>query len=236
SKGKGGSMHFFSKEHKFMGGHGIVGGQIPLGAGIAFAEKYNGTDNVCVTYMGDGAVRQGALNEAFNMAMLWKLPVIFVVENNGYAMGTSVARTTNQLDIYKMGLAFDMPSKAVDGMDVVAVHNAMDEAVQRARKGDGPTFLEIRTYRYKGHSMSDPAKYRTKDELEKYKGLDPLVTTKAAIMKKKYASEKWFAEVDEEIKQIVNESVRFAEESPFPDASELYKDVYAQEDYPFVMD
>src|SRR5690554_507925 len=236
SKGKGGSMHFFSKEHKFMGGHGIVGGQIPLGAGIAFAEKYNGTDNVCVTYMGDGAVRQGALNEAFNMAMLWKLPVIFVVENNGYAMGTSVARTTNQLDIYKMGLAFDMPSKAVDGMDVVEIHNAMDEAVIRARKGDGPTFLEIRTYRYKGHSMSDPAKYRTKDELEKYKGLDPLVTTKAAIMKKKYASEKWFAEVDEEIKQIVNESVRFAEESPFPDASELYKDVYAQEDYPFVMD
>jgi len=236
SKGKGGSMHFFSKEHKFMGGHGIVGGQIPLGAGIAFAEKYNGTDNVCVTYMGDGAVRQGALNEAFNMAMLWKLPVIFVVENNGYAMGTSVARTTNQLDIYKMGLAFDMPSKAVDGMDVVAVHNAMDEAVQRARKGDGPTFLEIRTYRYKGHSMSDPAKYRTKDELEKYKGLDPLVTTKAAIVKKKYASEKWFEEIEEEIKQIVNESVRFAEESPFPDESELYKDVYAQKDYPFVMD
>lgn len=236
SKGKGGSMHFFSKEHKFMGGHGIVGGQIPLGAGIAFAEKYNGTDNVCVTYMGDGAVRQGALNEAFNMAMLWKLPVIFVVENNGYAMGTSVARTTNQLDIYKMGLAFDMPSKPVDGMDVVAVHNAMDEAVQRARRGDGPTFLEIRTYRYKGHSMSDPAKYRTKDELEKYKGLDPLVTTKAAIVKKKYANEKWFEEVDEEVKQIVNESVQFAEESPFPDVSELYKDVYAQEDYPFVMD
>lgn len=236
SKGKGGSMHFFSKEHKFMGGHGIVGGQIPLGAGIAFAEKYNGTDNVCVTYMGDGAVRQGALNEAFNMAMLWKLPVIFVVENNGYAMGTSVARTTNQLDIYKMGLAFDMPSKPVDGMDVVAVHNAMDEAVQRARRGDGPTFLEIRTYRYKGHSMSDPAKYRTKEELEKYKGLDPLVTTKAAIVKKKYANEKWFEEVDEEVKQIVNESVQFAEESPFPDVSELYKDVYAQEDYPYVMD
>lgn len=236
SKGKGGSMHFFSKEHKFMGGHGIVGGQIPLGAGIAFAEKYNGTDNVCVCYMGDGAVRQGALNEAFNMAMLWKLPVIFVVENNGYAMGTSVARTTNLLDIYKMGLAFDMPSKPVDGMDVVAVHNAMDEAVQRARKGDGPTFLEIRTYRYKGHSMSDPAKYRTKEELEKYKGLDPLVTTKAVITKKKYASEKWFEEVEAEIKQIVDESVRFAEESPYPDASELYKDVYVQEDYPFVMD
>lgn len=236
SKGKGGSMHFFSKEHKFMGGHGIVGGQIPLGAGIAFAEKYNGTDNVCVCYMGDGAVRQGALNETFNMAMLWKLPVIFVVENNGYAMGTSVSRTTNQQDIYKMGLAYDMPSKPVDGMDVVDVHNSMDEAVERARKGEGPTFLEIRTYRYKGHSMSDPAKYRTKDELEKYKGLDPLVTTKAAIIKKKYASDKWFTEVEEEVKQIVNESVRFAEESPYPDDAELYKDVYAQEDYPFIMD
>lgn len=236
SKGKGGSMHFFSKEHKFMGGHGIVGGQIALGAGIAFAEKFNGTDHVCVCYMGDGAVRQGALNETFNMAMLWKLPVIFVVENNGYAMGTSVARTTNQPDIYKMGLAYDMPSKPVDGMDVVDVHNAMDEAVQRARKGDGPTFLEIRTYRYKGHSMSDPARYRTKDELEKYKGLDPLITTKAAIIKKKYASDKWFTEVEEEVKQIVNESVRFAEDSPYPDESELFKDVYAQEDYPFVME
>lgn len=235
SKGKGGSMHFFDKENKFMGGHGIVGGQIPLGAGIAFAEKYKGTDNVCVTYMGDGAVRQGALNEAFNMAMLWKLPVIFVVENNGYAMGTSVARTTNMVEIYKMGYGFDMPSKAVDGMDVVAVHNAMDEAVQRARRGDGPTFLEIRTYRYKGHSMSDPARYRTKEELEKYKGLDPIVTTKATILKKKYAKESWFEEVEAEVKRIVDEAVKFAEESPFPDASELYKDVYAQADYPFEM-
>lgn len=236
SKGKGGSMHFFSKEHNFHGGHGIVGGQIPLGAGIAFAEKYNGTDNVCVCYMGDGAVRQGALNEAFNMAMLWKLPVIFVCENNGYAMGTSVARTTNQMDIYKMGLAYDMPSKPVDGMDVIAVHNAMDEAVQRARKGDGPTFLEIRTYRYKGHSMSDPAKYRTKDELEKYKGLDPLITTKAAIMKKKYANTKWFEEVEADVKKQVDEAVKFAEESPYPDVDELYKDIYAQEDYPYIMD
>lgn len=235
SKGKGGSMHFFDKENKFMGGHGIVGGQIPLGAGIAFAEKYNGTDNVCVTYMGDGAVRQGALNEAFNMAMLWKLPVIFVVENNGYAMGTSVARTTNMVEIYKMGFGFDMPSKAVDGMDVVEVHNAMDEAVQRARRGDGPTFLEIRTYRYKGHSMSDPAKYRTKDELEKYKGLDPIVTTKAAIIKKKYAKEAWFEEVEADVKRMVDEAVKFAEESPYPDASELYKDVYAQNDYPYEM-
>jgi len=236
SKGKGGSMHFFSKEHKMMGGHGIVGGQIPLGAGIAFAEKYLGNTNVNVCYMGDGAVRQGAFNETLNMAMTWKLPVIFVCENNGYAMGTSVARTTNMMDIYKMGHGFDMPSAAVDGMDVVAVHNAMDEAVQRARAGEGPTFLEIRTYRYKGHSMSDPAKYRTKEELEEFKGRDPLLSTKAAIVENKYADDAWFAEVDAEIKKIVEDSVKFAEESPYPDASEIYKDVYVQEDYPFIMD
>ncbi|GGH07551.1 pyruvate dehydrogenase (acetyl-transferring) E1 component subunit alpha [Sphingobacterium alkalisoli] len=236
SKGKGGSMHFFSKEHKMMGGHGIVGGQIPLGAGIAFAEKYLGNDNVNVCYMGDGAVRQGAFNETLNMAMLWKLPVIFVCENNGYAMGTSVKRTTNMMDIYKMGLGFDMPSMPVDGMDVVAVHNAMDEAVQRARAGEGPTFLEIRTYRYKGHSMSDPAKYRTKEELEEYKGRDPLITTKVAILENNYADEAWFKEVEAEIKSIVEESVKFAEESPYPSDNELYNDIYVQEDYPFILD
>lgn len=235
SKGKGGSMHFFSKEHKFMGGHGIVGGQIALGAGVAFAEKYNGIDNVNVCYMGDGAVRQGAFNETLNMAMLWKLPVIFVCENNGYAMGTSVSRTTNMTDIYKMGLGFDMPSAPVDGMDVVAVHNAMDEAVQRARSGDGPTFLEMRTYRYKGHSMSDPAKYRTKDELEEYKGRDPLIVTKATIADKKYANEDWFAEVEADVKKTIEECVKFAEESPYPETDELYKDVYVQEDYPYIM-
>ncbi|QBQ39989.1 pyruvate dehydrogenase (acetyl-transferring) E1 component subunit alpha [Sphingobacterium psychroaquaticum] len=236
SKGKGGSMHFFSKEHKMMGGHGIVGGQIPLGAGIAFAEQYLGKDSVNVCFMGDGAVRQGAFNESLNMAMLWKLPVIFVCENNGYAMGTSVQRTTNMIDIYKMGFGFDMPSAAVDGMDVVAVHNAMDEAVQRARAGEGPTFLEIRTYRYKGHSMSDPAKYRTKEELEEYKGRDPLVSTKLAILENNYADEAWFAEVEADVKKVVDESVKFAEESPYPDASEIYDDVYVQKDYPFVMD
>jgi pyruvate dehydrogenase E1 component alpha subunit len=161
SGGKGGSMHMFSKEHNFFGGHGIVGGQIPLGAGLAFADQYRGGDQVTVCYMGDGALRQGALHETFNMAMLWKLPVIFVCENNFYAMGTSLERTSNVLDIYKLGLAYDMPSKAVDGMTCEEVHKAMDEAVERARKGEGPTFLEIRTYRYRGHSMSDPAKYRT---------------------------------------------------------------------------
>lgn len=236
SKGKGGSMHFFSKEHGMLGGHGIVGGQIPLGAGIAFAEKYLGTDNVNVCFMGDGAVRQGSLNETFNMAMLWKLPVIFICENNGYAMGTSVKRTTNMEDIYKIGLAYDMPSAPVDGMDPVAVHTAVDEAVQRARAGEGPTFLEIRTYRYKGHSMSDPAKYRTKEELEAYKDRDPILNVKYAILEKKYADEDWFKEVEAEVKKTVDNSVKFAEESPFPSVDELYKDIYVQEDYPFIMD
>ncbi len=236
SKGKGGSMHFFSKEHKMMGGHGIVGGQIPLGAGIAFAEKYLGKDSVNVCFMGDGAVRQGSLNETFNMAMLWKLPVIFVCENNGYAMGTSVKRTTNMEDIYKIGLAFDMPSMPVDGMDPVAVHTAMDEAVQRARAGEGPTFLEIRTYRYKGHSMSDPAKYRTKEELEAYKDRDPVLSIKHAILENKYADEEWFKNVETEVKQIVDDAVKFAEESPYPSVEELYQDIYVQEDYPFIMD
>lgn len=234
SKGKGGSMHMFSKEHKFFGGHGIVGGQIPLGAGIAFAEKYKGTNNVNVCYMGDGAVRQGALNETFNMAMLWKLPVVFVCENNGYAMGTSVARTTNMIDIYKIGLGFDMPCAPVDGMDPVAVHNAMDEAVQRARRGEGPTFLEMRTYRYKGHSMSDPAKYRTKEEVEEYKGRDPIEVVKKAISDKKYADTAWFEEIDKKVKEIVDESVRFAEESAWPEPAELYDDVYVQSNYPFI--
>lgn len=236
SKGKGGSMHMFSKEHNFYGGHGIVGGQIPLGAGIAFAEKYKGTDHVSVCYMGDGAVRQGALNETFNMAMLWKLPVIFVCENNGYAMGTSVARTTNMVDIYKIGLGFDMPCAPVDGMDPVAVHDAMDEAVQRARRGEGPTFLEMRTYRYKGHSMSDPAKYRTKDEVEGYKAKDPIEVVKKAIEDKKYADDAWFEEINQKVKDMVDESVRFSEESPYPDPSELYKDVYVQTDYPYILD
>lgn len=234
SKGKGGSMHMFSKEKKFFGGHGIVGGQIPLGAGVAFAEKYLGTTNVNVCYMGDGAVRQGALNETFNMAMIWKLPVVFVCENNGYAMGTSVERTTNMTDIYKIGLGFDMPCAPVDGMDPVAVHNAMDEAVQRARRGEGPTFLEMRTYRYKGHSMSDPAKYRTKEELESYKAKDPIGVVKSAIVENNYADEAWFAEIDAKVKAIVDESVKFAEESPWPEAHELYDDVYVQQDYPFI--
>lgn len=236
SQGKGGSMHFFSKEHFFFGGHGIVGGQIALGAGIAFAEQYKGTDNVCVCFMGDGAVRQGALHETFNMAMLWKLPVIFICENNFYAMGTSVARSSNVTDIYKLGLGYDMPSKQVNGMKCEDVHEAIDEAVQRARKGDGPTFLEIRSYRYKGHSMSDPAKYRSKDEVEEYKKQDPVEVVKATILAKKYASEKQLEQIDEKIKDIVDEAVNFAEESPYPEVSELYTHIYQQEDYPFLKD
>lgn len=170
------------------------------------------------------------------MAMLWKLPVVFVCENNGYAMGTSVARTTNMLDIYKIGLGFDMPCAPVDGMDPVAVHNAMDEAVSRARRGEGPTFLEMRTYRYKGHSMSDPAKYRSKEEVEEFKAKDPVESVKETILRKKYATEAWIEEINEKVKAIVDESVRFAEESPLPEAQELYTDVYAQGDYPFIRD
>ena len=236
SKGKGGSMHMFSKEHHFYGGHGIVGGQVPLGAGIAFAEKFKGTEFVNIAYMGDGAVRQGSLTETFNMAALWKLPVIFVCENNGYAMGTSVARTTADTDIYKLGLPYGIPSSPVDGMDPAAVHKAMDEAIQRARNGEGPTFLEMRTYRYKGHSMSDPQKYRTKEELESYKAKDPIELTKHIIESEGYADEKWFEEIDAKVKAEVDASVKFAEESPWPEASELYTDVYMQKDYPYIRD
>ncbi|MFI5220770.1 MAG: pyruvate dehydrogenase (acetyl-transferring) E1 component subunit alpha [Bacteroidia bacterium] len=236
SKGKGGSMHLFSKEHHFFGGHGIVGGQIPLGAGIAMADQYKGNDFVTVCYFGDGAARQGALHETFNMAMLWKLPVIFVCENNGYAMGTSVERTTNVLDIYKIGSAYNMPSSEVDGMKPETVHEAISVAAERARKGEGPTLLEIKTYRYRGHSMSDPAKYRSKEEVEEYKKKDPIEEVKNVIVKKKYAGEKWFEEMENKIEKIVNESVEFAENSPFPDASEIYEDVYAEPNYPFIIE
>ncbi|MCB9246044.1 MAG: pyruvate dehydrogenase (acetyl-transferring) E1 component subunit alpha [Flavobacteriales bacterium] len=235
TKGKGGSMHMFSKEHNFFGGHGIVGGQIPLGAGIALAEQYNGTNNVCVCFMGDGAVRQGSLHETFNMAMLWKLPVIFVCENNEYAMGTSVQRTTNVLDIYKIGAAYDMPSEQVDGMQCEAVHESIARAAERARAGEGPSFLEIKTYRYRGHSMSDPAKYRTKEELENYKKLDPIERVRETILMKKWLTVNQLEEMEAKIEAEVEASVEFAENSPYPDAAELYTDVYVEE-YPFLMD
>lgn len=236
SKGKGGSMHMFDAEKRFFGGHGIVGGQIPLGAGIAFAEKYKGTKNVTVCYMGDGAVRQGAFHEALNMAMTWSLPVVFVIENNNYAMGTSVERTSNVTDLYKLGLAYDMPSEPVDGMSVEEVHVAMEKAVARARKGDGPTLLEINTYRYKGHSMSDPAKYRTKEEVEAYKAKDPVEVVLKAIRDKKLASDKDIEAINNKILETVEDAVKFSEDSPYPDPSELYTDVYVQKDYPYIMD
>jgi pyruvate dehydrogenase E1 component alpha subunit len=227
-------MHLFDKERNFFGGHGIVGGQIPLGAGIAFADKYRGEKRVTLCYLGDGAVRQGALHETFNMAMLWKLPVIFIIENNNYAMGTSVQRTSNVHDLYKIGLAYDMPSFQVDGMSCEAVHEAIYQAAERARNGEGPTLLEMKTYRYRGHSMSDPAKYRTKEEVEEYKQKDPIEQVLATIRKNNFATEKEIEAIEERVKQIVEESVKFAEESPYPDPEDLYKDVYVQADYPFI--
>lgn len=235
TKGKGGSMHMFDVERKFFGGHGIVGGQIPLGAGLAFADKYKGNKNITLCYMGDGAVRQGAFHEALNMAMTWKLPVIFIIENNNYAMGTSVERTSNVTDLYKLGFAFEMPSFAVNGMSCEAVHKAIEDAAKRARKGDGPTLLEMKTYRYRGHSMSDPGTYRTKEEVEEYKKQDPLELTLKIIKKNKFATDKEIEAMEERVKKMVDESVIFAEESPYPDPSEIYKDVYDPNiDYPFI--
>jgi pyruvate dehydrogenase E1 component alpha subunit len=236
SKGKGGSMHIFDKEVNFIGGHGIVGAQVPLGAGIAFAEKYNKTTNLCMCYMGDGAVRQGAFHEALNLAMLWKLPVIFVIENNGYAMGTSVKRSSNVTELYTLGEAYDMPSEPVDAMNVEDVHEAVARAAERARSGEGPTLLEFRTYRYKGHSMSDPMKYRTKEELEAYKMRDPIEQVRKTMLDNGIATEEELTDIDKKIKGIVDESVRFAEESPYPPAEEAFKDVYVQQDYPFIME
>lgn len=236
SKGKGGSMHFFDVKRRYFGGHGIVGGQIPLGAGLAFAEKYKKTKNVTLCYMGDGAVRQGAFHETLNMAMTWKLPVIFIIENNMYAMGTSVERTSNVTELYKLGSAFEMPSFQVDGMKCETVHEAVAEAAQRARKGNGPTLLEIRTYRYKGHSMSDPRKYRTKEEEQHYLNNDPIVQVLKVIREKNYMSEKQIEDVYEKTKKVIEESVKFAEESPLPAPEEMFKDVYAQEDYPYILD
>jgi pyruvate dehydrogenase E1 component alpha subunit len=235
TKGKGGSMHMFSKEHNFFGGHGIVGAQIPLGAGIAFAEKYKNSGNICLCFMGDGAVRQGALHETFTMAMLWQLPVIFICENNGYGMGTAVNRTTNVPDLYKIGLAYDMPSFQVNGMECEEVHKAISDAAARARQFT-PTFLEIKTYRYKGHSMSDPAKYRTREEVDEYKAKDPIDHVLHTIQNQGLASEDQIAAMNDEVKAIVEEAVQFAEQSPFPDPSEIYTDMYTQQDYPYLAD
>lgn len=235
-KGKGGSMHFFSKEHNYFGGNGIVGAQIPIGTGIAFAENYNGTKNLCVTMFGDGAARQGALYESFNMAMTWKLPVLYICENNKYAMGTSVERTSNVQDLYKIGSAFDMPSEPVDGMDPEAVHEALEKAAKHIRSGKGPYFLEINTYRYRGHSVSDPAKYRTKDELNEYKEKDPIILIVNKMIDNKIATQAEIDKIKAAIDKEVEDALVFAEESDYPLGSELYEDNYVQKDYPFIVD
>lgn len=232
SKGNGGSMHIFSKEHGFYGGHGIVGGQIPVGAGMAFGDKYNKTGAVTLTFFGDGAVRQGSFHETLNMAMNWKLPVVFIIENNQYAMGTSVERTANHEDIYKLGLGYEMPSKAIDAMNPVEVAEELEIAVERARKGEGPTLIEAKTYRYRGHSMSDAQKYRTKDEVAEYQKLDPISQVRAHIEEKGWMTEEEFKAHDKDIKARINEIVKFAEESPYPSKEQLFDSVYEQENFP----
>ena len=234
SKGKGGSMHMFDKEKHFYGGHGIVGNQIPMGAGIAFSEKYNNTENVCLTYLGDGALRIGAFHEAVNISMFLKLPVIFIIENNGYAMGTSVDRTSNVTELYKTGLSYDIPSEPVDAMNVIKVHRAVAKAAFRARNGEGPSLLEFRTYRYKGHSMSDPAKYRSKEELQTYKEKDPIEQVKKMILSKKILKLDELDAIDKNIKDQVKKSVEFSENSDYPSPEEAYNDIYVQKDYPFL--
>ncbi len=234
SHGMGGSMHIFSKEHRFYGGHGIVGGQIPLGAGLAFADKFFDREAVTLTYLGDGAARQGSLHETMNLAMLWKLPVVIIVENNGYAMGTSVSRTANHTDVWKLGLGYEMPCGPVDGMNPVKVAEAFSEAIDRARKGDGPTFLEMKTYRYRGHSMSDAQHYRTKEEVEEYKKIDPITQVLDVIKKNNYATEEEILAIDKRVKALVIECEKFAEESAYPEISQLYDVVYEQKDYPFL--
>ncbi len=236
SKGKGGSMHMFDKERNLFGGHGIVGGQIALGAGIAFADKYRNEDHVTFCFMGDGAVRQGILHETFNMAMSWKLPVVFVIENNHYAMGTSVERTSNVHELFQLGSAYSMPSYPVEAMNCEDVHDAFEMASAHSRSGKGPILLEMKTYRYRGHSMSDPAKYRTKQEVEDYKKQDPLEQVLATIREKKYMTEKQIDALMKKTKDIVDDAVKFAEESSYPEAEELYRDVYMQEDYPYIKD
>jgi len=236
AKGKGGSMHFFGKDVNFYGGHGIVGAQIGTGAGLAFAEKYRGSDNVVLCYFGDAAARQGMLHETFNLAMLWKLPVIFICENNNYAMGTSIERTSNVIDIYKLADAYEMPADAINGMSPEDVHDGVSRAVKRAREGEGPTLLEIKTYRYKGHSISDPQKYRTKEEVEEYKSKDPIQQVLTTIQKGKIATQEEIDVINKRVDEMVEASVKFAEESPWPDDSEVLKDVYVDQNYPFITD
>lgn len=227
SKGKGGSMHLFNIPGKFYGGHGIVGAQVPLGTGIAFAEKYNNTKNICYTFFGDGAAHQGQVYEAFNMAKLWNLPVLYIIENNEYSMGTSVARCSSVKDLYVRGESFGIPGLQVDGMDLDASYKAIKEASEYVRSGKGPMLLEMKTYRYRGHSMSDPAKYRSKEEVESYKEKrDPIEHVRNIILSNKYSTEVELKTIEQEVKNIVKEAEEFSINSPLPDETELYTDIY----------
>ncbi|MDA0229887.1 MAG: pyruvate dehydrogenase (acetyl-transferring) E1 component subunit alpha [Proteobacteria bacterium] len=228
SRGKGGSMHMFTPERGFYGGHGIVGAQVPLGAGFGFAHKYRGNDRVSVTYFGDGAANQGQVFEAFNMAALWKLPVIFVIENNQYAMGTSLARSTAIQELYQRGEAFGIPGHQADGMDVLAVQMAAEAAVAKCRAGDGPALLEMMTYRYRGHSMSDPAKYRTREEVSKMRQeRDPIENVRERLIAAGYADDEALKEVDRDVKAKINDAAEFSQDSPQPDSAELYTSILA---------
>ncbi|MGG7565651.1 pyruvate dehydrogenase (acetyl-transferring) E1 component subunit alpha [Rhodovulum sp. DZ06] len=229
SRGKGGSMHMFSKEKEFYGGHGIVGAQVPIGAGLAFANWYRGNDNVSFAYYGDGAANQGQIYEAMNMAQLWKLPCIFIIENNQYAMGTSLKRASSTPALYTRAESFGIPAEAVDGMDVLAVRDATMKAVEHCRAGKGPYCLEMNTYRYRGHSMSDPAKYRTREEVKEVRETrDPIEHVRELLMMGGHVDEEELKGIDKEIRAVVQESAKFAQESPEPDVSELWTDIYAE--------
>ena len=226
AKGKGGSMHMFSREKKFFGGHGIVGAQIPLGTGLAFAHKYKGDNGVCHAYMGDGAVNQGQIYESFNMAALWDLPVVYVIENNKYGMGTSIERASSNVELSERGNAHDIPGQSVNGMDVLDVVEKGGAALEHARSGKGPMILEMKTYRYRGHSMSDPAKYRSKEEVQKMrKESDPIDNLRHTILEGGFATEDQLKDIDKEIKSIVTAAAEYAQQSPEPDESELYTDI-----------
>ena len=226
SKGKGGSMHMFNSEGKFYGGHGIVGAQVPIGTGLAFAEKYNNTNKLCFTFLGDGAVNQGQVYEAFNMAALWKLPVIYVIENNEYSMGTSVARSTAMTSLYRKGESFGIPGFQADGMDIDSIYNATMQAIEYVRRGNGPLIIEAKTYRYRGHSMSDPAKYRTKDEVEEKKTHDPVAAVRQIITDNAYANEDQLKEIENRVKKIIAEVAEFATTEALPSEDELFTDIF----------
>ena len=226
SKGKGGSMHMFNIKGKFYGGHGVVGAQVPIGTGLAFAEQYSKTSNICFTFLGDGAINQGQVYESFNMAALWKLPVLYIIENNEYSMGTALSRSTAMRDLYNKGLSFGIPGVKVDGMDIDSVYSAVSSSAVYVRQGNGPAIIEMKTYRYRGHSMSDPANYRTKQEVSEYKQKDPLNSVRKIILDNDYSSEDQIKEIEKEVKAIIAEAATFATNEPLPREDELFTDIY----------